>query len=61
MISKTSLEKFKTIYKEEFGEELSDQEAMEKATKFLNLMKVIMKPIPKDTVNLGNEENGGNL
>ncbi len=53
MISKTVLEKFRQIYKTEFGEELADQEAMEKATKFLNLMKVIMRPIPKEIIKNG--------
>ena len=47
-IETKAAEKFGTIYKEEFGEKLTDQEAMEKATKFLNLMKVILKPIPTE-------------
>jgi hypothetical protein len=49
MISKEQLEKFKIIYKNQFGEELSDQEALEKATKLLNMMKVIYRPIKDDT------------
>ena len=32
-IETKAAEEFKTIYKEEFGEKLADQEAMEKATK----------------------------
>jgi hypothetical protein len=46
MISKEQLEKFKTIYKNQFSEELSDQEALEQATKLLNMMKIIYRPLP---------------
>ena len=63
MVSKKALEEFKVIYKAEFGEKLSDEEAMGKGTKFLNLMKVIMRPVPKNTSKLSSEINqkGGNL
>ena len=50
-----ALQEFKQIYRAEFGEELSDQEAMEKATKFLNLMRVIMRPIPVKTGGMGSQ------
>ncbi|MDP2670962.1 MAG: hypothetical protein Q8P13_00655 [bacterium] len=46
MISKNALEKFKNIYKLEFGSELSDQEAADVATDFLALMREIVEPIP---------------
>ncbi len=46
MISKELLDKFKTIYKNQFGEEISDQEALEQATKLLNMMRVIYRPLP---------------
>ena len=46
MISKNALEKFKTIYKLEFGSELSDQEATNVASDFLALMREIVEPIP---------------
>ena len=52
-LSERAIKKFKEIYKEEFGEKLSNQEAMEKATKFLNLMRVIMRPIPKEMIKNG--------
>ena len=45
--SKEAIEEFKEIYKKEFGEELSDQDATERATKLLNLMEAIYKPIPQ--------------
>ena len=44
MISKESLEEFKKIYKKEFGEEISDQEAFERATNLLNLYRILYKP-----------------
>ena len=48
MISQDQLEEFKAIYKKQFGTELSDQEALEKATKLLRLVEIIYKPITKD-------------
>jgi len=50
MISKKALEEFKKIYKEEFGSDISDEEALEKATNLLNLFRVIYKPIRKDWI-----------
>ena len=46
-IPPVQLEKFKNIYRREFGIELTDQEAQEEGTKILILMKAIYKPIPK--------------
>ena len=57
MISNKALDKFKRIYETEFGEKLPDHEAMEKATKFLNLMRVIMRPIPTENNNLSSQAN----
>ncbi len=48
MISQEALEEFKAIYKNQFGIELSDQDALEKATKLLTLMKAVYKPITKE-------------
>jgi len=45
MISKKSLEKFKETYKKRFNIELSDQDALEKATKCLRLVELVYKPI----------------
>ena len=47
MVSKEKLKEFKKIYKKRFSENLSDQVALEKATKLLNLVKVIYQPITK--------------
>jgi len=48
MISKEKLKEFKKIYKKRFGEHLSDQVALEKATKLLNLVKVVYRPMTKE-------------
>lgn len=45
MISEELLEKFKRLYQEKFNILLSDEEATEMTTDFLNLMKVLTKPI----------------
>ena len=47
MVTAQALREFKQIYKEEFGIELSDQVALDKAERFLMLMKAIYQPIPK--------------
>lgn len=44
MISREHLEKFKELYKDKYNIALSDEEATELATHFLNLMKVLVKP-----------------
>ena len=44
MISKESLEKFKRLYKEQFKEELNDDEALRRATRLLNLYRAIYAP-----------------
>ncbi len=48
MISKEKLKEFKKIYKKRFDENLSDQVALEKATKLLNLVKAIYKPMTQE-------------
>ena len=45
MLSKKAIDDYKKIYKDTYGKNLSDKEALEKATKFLNLFKTIYKPI----------------
>ncbi len=44
MINKEHLEEFKRLYKDKYDITLSDEEATELATHFLNLMKVLIKP-----------------
>lgn len=48
MISNKQLQEFKSIYKEQFGEEISDAYALEIATKFVDLMEVVYKPMKKE-------------
>lgn len=43
LLPKEALIEFKQIYKEEFGVELLDEEAVKKATAVLNLVKVLAK------------------
>lgn len=44
-LSKEALTEFKQIYKEEYGIELTDSEALDKAITLLRLFKAIYKPI----------------
>lgn len=45
MIPKKVLEEFKAIYKKRFGEDLSDDIALEKATRLLGLVEAVYKPM----------------
>jgi len=59
MLTKELLEKFKSIYKQQFSIDLSDEEATLMATDFLNLMKILVSPDPEDTQT--DKENGKEL
>jgi len=48
MISEEMLKKYKAIYRKKFGRNISDQEALEQATKLLTLVKAIYKPMTKE-------------
>lgn len=56
-ISPKQLEKFKSIYKQEFGIELSDQEAMEKGMRLLLGFKAVYRPISKEQYQRWQKEN----
>lgn len=47
MISQEALEEFKKIYKKEFGEDISDKDALNEATNLLNLYKTVYLPLTK--------------
>jgi hypothetical protein len=47
MFTETQLTKFKALYKKHFGEELSPEDAYEKATKLIRMMQIVYKPITK--------------
>jgi hypothetical protein len=51
MISKEALEKFKKIYKDEFGVDLADDVALEKAASLLTMMNAIYRPIKVEDYN----------
>lgn len=48
MISKEALEEFKNIWRKEFKEEISDEKALESATKLLTLVNAVYRPIKKE-------------
>lgn len=51
MISKEALEEFKQIWREEYGEVISDDFALKQATVLLSVMDKIYRPIKKDWLN----------
>lgn len=48
MISQEALKEYKKIYRKQFGKDISDVDALEQATKLLNLMKIVYKPMTKE-------------
>lgn len=68
MISDIALKEFKEIWREEFQEEISDEQAMIEATQLLTLFDAIYRPIKKDwakeyddETHLQNKQQGVNL
>ena len=56
--SQKTLDRFKKIYEEEFGEELTDDAAFEKFSRLVNVLRVIMSgrlDIPDKSGTLGPE------
>ncbi|MFA6255092.1 MAG: hypothetical protein WC675_03615 [Patescibacteria group bacterium] len=47
----TMIRKFQTAYKQEFDQEITEQEALEMANNLVNLFRVIYRPIPKQNFN----------
>ncbi len=47
MLSTQAIEKYREIYKAEFGMDLTFEEASEQAQRFLNLARIVMQPMPK--------------
>lgn len=47
-ISEAQLTIFKALYKQHFGEELSQEDAVEKALKLVRMMQLVYKPITKE-------------
>lgn len=48
MLSEDALQEFKALYKEEFGEELSDDKATELAINLLTMFDHVYRPIKKE-------------
>lgn len=46
LITSERLTEFKRLYLKEFGEELSDEQALEKAIALVRLFRAIYRPIP---------------
>lgn len=42
------LQEFKRLYKEHFGKDISDADALESATKLTDLVKAVYKPMKKE-------------
>ena len=57
MLSKKSLEEFKKIWREQFGEDISDEKATEQGIKLLTLFKAIYRPIKKEWVDNPTDDN----
>lgn len=58
-LSRETIEEFRQIHKEEFGEEVSDDEARRLGTDLLELFKIIYRPIP--TEEKEGKKRGGDL
>jgi hypothetical protein len=47
MLSEQSINKYREIYRHQFGVELSREEATEQALRLLNVARVVFAPIPR--------------
>jgi hypothetical protein len=45
-LGREAIDEFKSVYKEEFGEDLSDDEAREMGLRLLNFLKFLLEPTP---------------
>lgn len=50
MLSKEAIEEFKEIWRKQFGEEISDEKAVEEGINLLTLMNAVYRPIKKEWV-----------
>jgi hypothetical protein len=61
MLSEGAMQEFKTLWLEEFGEEISNERAMEIAPKLLDLFNHIYRPVKKKWLeDISNENNNEN-
>ncbi len=48
MLTDNDIEKFQTLYREQFGVEISKEKALEQSLKLLTLMSNVYKPMTRD-------------
>jgi len=48
MLSQKALDEFKTIWREQFGEDISDEKATEEGINLLTMFNAIYRPIKKE-------------
>lgn len=48
MLTAEQVNKFREIYKKNFGKEISQEEALDKATKLARLFEIIYQPMAQD-------------
>lgn len=51
MVSQELLDKFKSLYQRKFDINLTDEEATKMTTDLLNLIRVLIKPLPQQNNN----------
>lgn len=56
-LSKQAIKEFKEIYYQEFGERLSDKQALDMAEGLISLFRVIYRPLPESDQGGRKEEN----
>jgi len=61
MLPIEAFNEFQSLYKNAFGIEISPEEAKVKATRLLELFKIIYKPIQKEVTTKPNEPSGKTL
>lgn len=61
MVSRKALDEFKAIWKNEYGTEITDEEALPKAVALLTLFDVIYRPIPKAWAEKYGDDNNATL
>lgn len=47
-LNQETIEEFKKIYQEEFGESISDAEALEMSQRLISLFEIIYRPLPSE-------------
>lgn len=55
MISKQAVEEFRTIYRNQYGKELSDTEATRMANNLIRVYKAVLRPSTKQNIESDNK------